>query len=110
MHQLVEEEAQIIAFLIEHESGLEATAQVNAVTPPLDDMMDKAVENQLFMKYLKYARLQATKHALKYTEDYMLEARNQDQNMLNYASWTKERHNELESQLISLRTLMEKHT
>ena len=80
MHQLVEEEAQIIGFLIEHEFGLEVTsaAQGNAVAPRLDDMMDKAVENQLFMKYLKYARLQATKHALKYTEDYMLEARNQD--------------------------------
>ena len=72
-------------------------------------MMDKAVENQMFMKYLKYATLQSTKHALKYTEEHMLEAKNKDQNMLNYASWTKDQHNAIEDTLVSLRTLMEKH-
>ena len=57
MHQLVEGEAQIMAFLVELEYGAEVFIDATTVSMPLDEMMDKAVENQIFMKYLKYATL-----------------------------------------------------
>ena len=79
----------MMAFLIEFEIGVEAVADANVSNFPLDHMMDKAIENRLFMKYLKYATLQSTKHALKYTEEHLQEVRQKDLDMINYASWTK---------------------
>ena len=78
MHQLVEEEAQMMAFLIEQEYGAEINLQVNQQSLQMDEFLEKGLEHQMFRKYLTFARLQATIQARKYTEDHLQAAKDQD--------------------------------
>ena len=99
----------MLAFLIEQEYGAEINLQASQQSIQIDDYLEKALEHQVFRKYLTFARLQATMQARKYTEEHLEEAKKQDQNMLDYASWTKERHNEAETQVLNLKQLIDKH-
>ena len=81
---MIEQEAQMMAFLLEAEYGAEITLKntkenLRFKEPLLfDNLLDNALNQVIFKKCVKEARLQAVTHARKWSENQLKQAYEKD--------------------------------
>ena len=100
-HEFIEEEAQMMAFFIENEYGLEQNfvqMEMQGMSQcQLDSDFENALNHVTFKKYLAQTRLQATLHARQYTEKRLQASRNEDKELIEYASYLKDQLENLDN-------------
>ena len=86
-HQCIDSEAQIMSFLIEFEYGAESNFAKEGVNMKLDMLLDDAMNQMIFQKYLAYTRLQASFYARKYTLDLINQTQENSIKLYNFAEY-----------------------
>ena len=106
MHQVVEQEAQMLAFMLEQEYGAEPNLLHCNRELELDKHLDKGIKTILFRKYFSITRLQSTIHSRKYTEDLLKSAQRQDKDILDYSFYLKKKCEDLDESNHALKLLI----
>ena len=66
-HECIDSEAQIMGLMIEFEYGAENNFKKEGTNLSLDTLLNNALNQMIFQKYLSYTRLQATFYAREFT-------------------------------------------
>ena len=76
-----------MSFLIEFEYGAESNFAKEGVNMKLDMLLDDAMNQMIFQKYLAYTRLQASFYARKYTLDLINRTQENSIKLYNFAEY-----------------------
>lgn len=86
-HQCIDSEAQIMGMLIEFEYGAENNFKKEGTNLSVDTMLERALDQVIFQKYLAYTRLQATFYARQFTRETIEQTQDQSIKLYTYAEY-----------------------
>jgi hypothetical protein len=84
LNQRIEEEMEMMVFLVEEELDVTKVTKNNEL---LEVLLEKAFDAQIFEKYMACTRLQATKKSLDLCTDRVDEIHKEDKSLIEYASF-----------------------
>ena len=94
-HECIDSEAQIMGLLIEFEYGAENNFKKEGTNLSVDTMLEKALDQMIFQKYLAYTRLQATFYARKFTSQLISETQDSSIKLYTYAEYLGDMNDKL---------------
>lgn len=84
LNQKIEEEMEIMVFLVEEEQEVFKMIKNNEA---LEILLEKAFDSQIFEKYMSVTRLQATKKSLELCIERVDDIHTEDKSLIQYASF-----------------------
>jgi len=97
-HQCIDSEAQIMGLLIEFEYGAENNFKTEGTNLSVDNLLENALNQMIFQKYLAYTRLEATFYARKYMRELIDETQDASIKLYNFVEFLFDQNEELERQ------------
>ena len=86
-HECIDDEAQIMSFLIEFEYGAENNFKKEREKLHLDELLENALNQMVYQKYQLYTRLQAAFYARQFTLDMIKKTQERSIELYNYAEY-----------------------
>ena len=96
-HECIDSEAQIMGLLIEFEYGAENNFKKEGTNLSLDTLLENALNQMIFQKYLSYTRLQATFYAREFTAKLIDKTQDQSIKLYSYAEYMHDLNKTLRS-------------
>lgn len=89
LHQRIDEEVEMMQFLIDEELGCGLNQEATSLKKydTVDKMLEQALDAQIFDKYLTMTRIQATNTSLKMCEQRIQDHKAEDENLHTYANF-----------------------
>ena len=96
-HQCIDSEAQIMGLMIEFEYGAENNFKKEGTNLQLDTLLENALNQMIFQKYLSYTRLQATFYAREFTQKLIDKTQDSSIKLYSYAEYLHDLNKTLKS-------------
>eukprot|EP00347_Sterkiella_histriomuscorum_P005839 403355073 len=105
LHQRIEEEMEIMIFLLDEE--IEQTKNM-AANNLIDLQIERALDSQIFDKYIQFARYQATRKSLEMCIERLNKVHQEDGQLIEYAAFLHQKLKDLESLIFQLKQEVQK--
>ena len=89
LHERVDEEVEMMQFLIDEELGCGLNQQATSLKKyeDVDKMLERALDSLIFDKYMTLTRIQATNASLNMCEQRLEDHKKEDENLHTYANF-----------------------
>lgn len=89
LHQRIDEEVEMMQFLIDEELGCGQNQQATSLKKyeDVDRMLERALDSLIFDKYMTLTRIQATNASLKMCDQRLEDHKMEDENLHTYANF-----------------------